>query len=99
MEERIRTLSTALSLYRVSAGAPGPEGAPGPPGPAGPRGFPGPAGKLSCYDYDWPSSLRQNPNPRCSGGHLFTFYPCWLDPELKICPMTFERAEEIDGLN
>ncbi|TRY79920.1 hypothetical protein TCAL_16074 [Tigriopus californicus] len=44
MEERIRTLSTALSLYKVSSGAPGPEGEPGPPGPAGPRGFPGPAG-------------------------------------------------------
>eukprot|EP00095_Tigriopus_kingsejongensis_P005972 maker-scaffold48_size466083-snap-gene-1.21 protein:Tk05972 transcript:maker-scaffold48_size466083-snap-gene-1.21-mRNA-1 annotation:"hypothetical protein DAPPUDRAFT_306454" len=44
LEERTRTLATALSLYRISAGAPGPEGPPGPDGPPGPRGFPGPTG-------------------------------------------------------
>lgn len=45
LEERFRSLNTAIKLYSFAGGLPGPPGQPGPPGPAGPRGFPGPEGE------------------------------------------------------
>jgi hypothetical protein len=45
LEERFRSLNTAIKLYSFAGGLPGPQGPPGPPGPQGPRGFPGPEGK------------------------------------------------------
>jgi len=46
LEERFRSLNTAIKLYSFAGGLPGPPGPPGPPGTQGPRGFPGPEGKV-----------------------------------------------------
>ncbi|KAG8232307.1 hypothetical protein J437_LFUL018286 [Ladona fulva] len=44
LQSKVHTLSTAIKLYSIESGPPGPKGSPGAPGPPGPRGFPGPEG-------------------------------------------------------
>ncbi len=51
LEERFRSLNTAIKLYSFAGGLPGPPGPPGPPGAQGPRGFPGPEGKILKINY------------------------------------------------